>query len=220
MERLALGPNGAMVYCIEFLEKRLSWLDEKLDALPPVRWSVHHDAGPLMKMTPSGPMSSSTFPGKSSCLHTTPASSGFCSISSVATIGYGMALAALLACTCACITLIVRWQLAAVHLVDALYCCDANKFIAVVLTSLAPMMRLGLPHVNVLSKVDLLKGSSDLGALTPGTGPSVDGKELMVLAGQSSISSFSPVSRISRDLHRACKCALRDLKCHTMLTRC
>ncbi|CAG8432835.1 7323_t:CDS:2 [Diversispora eburnea] len=33
MEELKLGPNGAMMYCIEFLEKNFDWLEEKLKAL-------------------------------------------------------------------------------------------------------------------------------------------------------------------------------------------
>jgi len=46
-------------------------------------------------------------------------------------------------------------RLTAVHLVDAHYCSDASKFISVVLTSLATMLHMNLPHVNVLSKMDI-----------------------------------------------------------------
>lgn len=54
-------------------------------------------------------------------------------------------------------------QLTSVHLVDSHYCSDASKFIACVLTSLAAMLQLSLPHVNILSKIDLLEqfGSLD-----------------------------------------------------------
>lgn len=48
-------------------------------------------------------------------------------------------------------------QLAAVHLVDAQHCKDGGHFISMALTSLATMMRLELPHVNVLSKIDLFQ---------------------------------------------------------------
>ncbi len=48
-------------------------------------------------------------------------------------------------------------RLTAVHLVDSHYCSDAGKFISVLLTSLVAMLQLGLPHVNVLSKVDLIE---------------------------------------------------------------
>ncbi|NXU77327.1 GPN2 GTPase, partial [Oreotrochilus melanogaster] len=48
-------------------------------------------------------------------------------------------------------------QLAAVHLVDSHYCTDPGKFISVLCTSLSTMLHVELPHVNVLSKMDLLE---------------------------------------------------------------
>lgn len=47
-------------------------------------------------------------------------------------------------------------RLVAVHLVDCMFALEAAKFISVALLSLSTMMRLALPHINVLSKVDLL----------------------------------------------------------------
>lgn len=44
------------------------------------------------------------------------------------------------------------------HLADVHHCGDASKFVSVVLLSLTAMVRLELPHVNVLSKVDLVGG--------------------------------------------------------------
>lgn len=57
-------------------------------------------------------------------------------------------------------------QLVAVHLVDAHHCSDAGKFISAALLSLTAMIRLEMPHVNVLSKVDMMQtimsgGASD-----------------------------------------------------------
>ena len=66
-------------------------------------------------------------------------------------------------------------RLAAVHLVDSHYCSDPAKFISVCLTSLTTMLQvhqlmlsvdliivvffvqIALPHVNLLSKVDLVE---------------------------------------------------------------
>ena len=42
------------------------------------------------------------------------------------------------------------------HLVDSFYCTQPTTFISAVLLTASSMMRLGLPHVNILSKVDLL----------------------------------------------------------------
>jgi len=49
------------------------------------------------------------------------------------------------------------YRLCAVHLVDSHYCSDPAKFISVCLTSLTTMLQISLPHVNLLSKVDLVE---------------------------------------------------------------
>ena len=55
------------------------------------------------------------------------------------------------------------YKIVAVHLVDSHYCSDPSKFISVLLTSLATMIHIELPHVNVLSKVDLIEQFGKLG---------------------------------------------------------
>lgn len=57
----------------------------------------------------------------------------------------------------------MRSQLSVVHLVDAHHCTDSSKFISVVLLSLSSMVRLELPHINVLSKMDLMQQYGKLG---------------------------------------------------------
>lgn len=37
MDGLKLGPNGSLVYCMEFLEKNLVWLEKQLD-----KWRGHY----------------------------------------------------------------------------------------------------------------------------------------------------------------------------------
>jgi len=54
-------------------------------------------------------------------------------------------------------------QLAAVHLCDSHYVTDAAKYVSVLLLSLRAMLHLELPHINVLSKIDLLTQYGDLG---------------------------------------------------------
>lgn len=49
------------------------------------------------------------------------------------------------------------YHLCTVHLVDSHYCSEPHKFISTLLLSLCTMLQMGLPHVNVLSKADLLK---------------------------------------------------------------
>ena len=48
-------------------------------------------------------------------------------------------------------------SIAAVYLLDSQFVTDGAKFIAGCMAALAAMMQLELPHVNVLSKMDLLK---------------------------------------------------------------
>lgn len=115
MDTLHLGPNGGLIYCIEYLEKNFDWLIGKLqmfkdcyviiDCPGQVELYTHH--------------------------------------SSVRSI-----VASLLK---------LDYRLAAVHLVDSHYCSDPGKFISVLLISLSTMLQIELPHINVLSKVDLLE---------------------------------------------------------------
>ncbi|EDV51673.1 GPN-loop GTPase 2 [Drosophila erecta] len=50
-----------------------------------------------------------------------------------------------------------RYSLVTVNLIDSHYCSEPAKFIATLLMALNTMLRMSLPHVNVLSKADLLK---------------------------------------------------------------
>ena len=54
-------------------------------------------------------------------------------------------------------------QLAAVHLCDGHYVTDASKYVSMLLLSLRAMLHLELPHINVLSKIDLLPTYGELG---------------------------------------------------------
>jgi hypothetical protein len=58
-----------------------------------------------------------------------------------------------------------KWniRLCCVHLIDAVLCSKGTAFIAAVLLSLSTSLQLELPHVNVLSKVDLLPKYGELG---------------------------------------------------------
>lgn len=53
-----------------------------------------------------------------------------------------------------------KMRLVAIHLVDATFALDASKMISVALLSLSTMLKLALPHLNVLTKADLISESS------------------------------------------------------------
>jgi len=118
MQNCNLGPNGALMYCMEYLEENFDWLLNQLvqikdsylifDMPGQVELYTHHESiknifGKLEKLS---------------------------------------------------------YHLCAVHLVDSHYCSDPPKFISTLLLSLSTMMQVALPHVNVLSKADLLKKNS------------------------------------------------------------
>ncbi|KAM3872722.1 GPN-loop GTPase 2 [Diretmus argenteus] len=115
MEGLKLGPNGGLLYCMEYLEANLDWLENKL--------KQYGDCYFLFDC-----------PGQVE-LYTHQ--------SSVKNI----------------FSQLGKWnfRLAAVHLVDSHYCADPAKFISVLCTSLSTMLHIELPHVNVLSKMDLIE---------------------------------------------------------------
>lgn len=46
---------------------------------------------------------------------------------------------------------------------DAHLCSDPGKFISALLTSLSTMVQIELPHINILSKVDLIQQYGKLG---------------------------------------------------------
>ena len=139
MDTHGLGPNGGMLYCMEYLEENFDWLDEKLNALGKdayvvfdlpgqVELSTNHESlkNIIKKLSKSGFrvwLASDTL----STAHTRPI------------------------------------QLAAVNFCDAHYVTDASKYIAVLMSSLRVMLHLELPHINVLSKMDLITHYGDLG---------------------------------------------------------
>ena len=115
MDSLKLGPNGGLIYCMEYLEKNFDWLQTQLETVK--------DKYLLFD-----------FPGQVEL---------YTHHSSVRNM----------------LRQLVKWdyRLVAVHLVDSHYCNDPGKFVSVLLTSLLTMLQMELPHVNVLSKADLIE---------------------------------------------------------------
>lgn len=115
MKELQLGPNGAMLYCMEYLEENYHWLENQLDALGDDAYVAFDLPGQVELSTNHGSLR----------------------------------------------RILERlqkkdWRLVAVHLLDASHITDASRYISLLLLSLRAMLMLELPHVNVLSKVDLL----------------------------------------------------------------
>ncbi|TFK32686.1 hypothetical protein BDQ12DRAFT_728428 [Crucibulum laeve] len=121
MDEHGLGPNGGLLYCMEYLEENFDWLEERLKALG-------NDAYVLFDLP--GQVELSTNHESIKRIVDKLVKNGF--------------------------------RLAAVHLCDAHYITDASKYVSVLLLSLRAMLHLELPHINVLSKVDLISQYGDL----------------------------------------------------------
>ncbi|KAG9290831.1 hypothetical protein G9A89_010980 [Geosiphon pyriformis] len=120
MREFDLGPNGGIMYCMEFLEKNLDWLENKLKSLG--------DDYVLFD-----------FPGQVEL---------FTHHNSVKNIIERLGK--------------LSYRLVTVHLVDAHHCTDPAKYISVLLLSLKTMLQIELPHINVLSKIDLMESYGKL----------------------------------------------------------
>lgn len=139
MQELGLGPNGGIMFCLEYLLENIDWLTEKLEELKDhyilfdypgqVELFTHHTAVKQI-------------------------------LEKLQKLDYRVRKEGLRGCHHG--ILIVCQQLVAVHLVDAHYCTDPSKYISVLLLSLKTMIQLELPHVNVLSKIDLIESYGKL----------------------------------------------------------
>ncbi|KAI0360317.1 hypothetical protein OH77DRAFT_1418196 [Trametes cingulata] len=121
MNGFGLGPNGGMLYCMEYLEANYDWLEERLQELDKDDYILFDLPGQVELST--------NHPSVKNIIRRLT-KSGF--------------------------------RLAAVHLCDAHYVTDASKYVSVLMLSLRAMLHLELPHINVLSKVDLITQYGDL----------------------------------------------------------
>ncbi|XP_065874604.1 uncharacterized protein [Euphorbia lathyris] len=122
MEELGLGPNGALLYCMEELEDNLDdWLTEELDNYMDDDYLVFD------------------CPGQIELFSHVPVLRNF-------------------------VEHLKRknFNVCAVYLLDSQFITDVSKFISGCMASLSAMIQLELPHVNILSKMDLVTNKKDL----------------------------------------------------------
>lgn len=124
MVELQLGPNGALLYAMEYIEVNLDWLIARIrkategitvpyvlfDCPGQVELYTHHDI--MTSITQQ-------------------------------------------------LVKALDLRLVAVHLIDSTLCVDVHRYISAVLLSLAAMMQMELPHINVLSKIDMVMDHTD-----------------------------------------------------------
>lgn len=114
MEELHYGPNGGLVYCMEYLSENMDWLRDQLGEYEddyllidcPGQLELYSHVGVMPKL-----------------------------VNELRRWGYKMC---------------------AVYLIDSQFISDSAKFISGLLLCLSAMLHLELPHINVLSKLDLV----------------------------------------------------------------
>lgn len=123
MTQLGLGPNGGLVYCMEYLEAHADEIVTSIaQCLSPTSYVLLDFPGQVELYT------------HSTCVQ--------------------VLLQRL--------TQKLDLRLTAVQLIDALYCTDCTKFISAAVLGTTTMLRLELPTVSVLSKIDLLSTYGEL----------------------------------------------------------
>ncbi|AOA63907.1 Putative GTPase with a role in biogenesis of RNA pol II and polIII [Komagataella phaffii CBS 7435] len=115
-EELNLGPNGALVYCFEFLLNNLDWLDEEV--------GQYEDEYLIFDC-----------PGQIELYNHIPV---------LPTIIKHLQLQ-------------LNFSLCATYLLEASFVTDRSKFFSGTLSAMSAMILLELPHINILSKCDLIK---------------------------------------------------------------
>lgn len=120
MDEFGLGPNGGLLYCMEYIEKHL----DHLVSLIKERTS-DSTRRPYLLLDLPGQVELYTH---QTCVHNIMTK----------------------------LSKALDLRLTMVQLIDAHFCADAAKFISAAVLSTTTMLRLELPAVNVLSKVDLI----------------------------------------------------------------
>lgn len=122
MEELGLGPNGALIYCMEELEDNLDdWLAEELENYRDDDYLVFDCPGQIELFSHVPVLRNFVEHLKSK-----------------------------------------NFNVCAVCLIDSQFITDVTKFISGCMASLSAMVQLELPHVNILSKMDLVTNKKDI----------------------------------------------------------
>ena len=148
MKETGLGPNGGLVYCMEYLEEHVDEICKMIQERIIIYSSSRSSSIDDNDASSSTSLSSSS---SSSCCYLLLDLPGQVELYTHSTCVQRLLQR---------LTQALDLRLTAVQLIDSLYCTDASKFLAASLLATTTMLRLELPMVSVLSKVDLLAGMS------------------------------------------------------------
>ena len=116
MEKKKFGPNGALVYCMEYLLKNISWLDTKLKDCGDDNYFIFDCPGQLELYSHYTVMKDIIYELKNT----------------------GM-------------------NICSVFCLDSTFLSEKSKFVSGSVLSLATMVQLELPHINVITKCDMIQ---------------------------------------------------------------
>jgi len=119
VDQFNFGPNGALVYCLEYLVQNLNWLRDQL--------GDYEDDYLLFDC-----------PGQIELYTHLPVMLKL--VTELTSWGYSVC---------------------ALHLIDSHFISDSSKFLAGTLISLSAMVHLQLPHINIITKLDLLNNQPE-----------------------------------------------------------
>ncbi len=116
-DEMEMGPNGSLVYCMEFLLENIEWLEEKLDQFIDNDYVIFDLPGQIELYT--------HFPFMRELIRH-----------------------------------LHQWdfRVQALYFLDSQFMADSPKFFGGCLTALSCMVQLEVPHINVISKMDLARG--------------------------------------------------------------
>ncbi|KAI8453064.1 hypothetical protein BY996DRAFT_4639335 [Phakopsora pachyrhizi] len=131
MQHNRLGPNGSVLFCLEYLEENFDWLVEKIQSAcfrSGAEDGTRIEVDYIVMDLPGQVELSTDHQSLQKVLHRLEK---------------------------------LDWRLGVVQLTDSTHIIDPAKYIAIVLLNLKAMLNLGMPHINVLTKIDLLKNLGD-----------------------------------------------------------
>jgi len=118
MEQYKLGPNGGLLFCMEYLEKNVDWLINKVKSFDKSSYYFIFDCAGQVELYTSH-----------NCVKNILKS----------------------------VEKVLNCKLCVVNLMDSVYCLDTPKYVSSLIVSLSMMVYLEFPHVNVLSKCDIIR---------------------------------------------------------------
>ncbi|KPM09190.1 hypothetical protein QR98_0077230, partial [Sarcoptes scabiei] len=149
MQKEKLGPNGSFLFCMDFLEKNLEWLQQRIyEEYLKAKQKIL-----IEKLDRRRPYILFDCPGQIELYTNYPVFKNIVA----ALLNYKYCSQQSSSSNSKTIQTKLELRLVTINMVDSHYANDPGKFISVVLNSLLSMLHIESPFINVLSKADLME---------------------------------------------------------------